>query len=75
MLKSLWKIFEAFIVFALLFVFLRWYIRGHFGKWALFFWIWTIVSIIMFVRQKNRIPEHDNTPGYVYWERNMRDFN
>ena len=72
-MRFLLRFISTISILALTYVFLRWYIKGHFGKYFIFFWLWTFLSIGMYVYQKNNRPKEDTTPGYVYWERNMRN--
>lgn len=73
MWRTLWNIFSAFAIFALLFAFLRWYIKGHFGKWSIFFWAYTILSIVMYINRPDHNPnwpQHDSRTGAEIWEEN-----
>lgn len=58
------------MIIGLAFVFVRWYIKGHFGKWAIFFWLNTILSISMFYYRKSNIPPPDTRTGAEVWEQN-----
>ena len=72
-MKALFNLVQGIIIFTLTFVFLRWYIKGHFGKYFIFFWINTIISCYIYYDTKTNQPIEDNTPGYVYFERNMNN--
>jgi hypothetical protein len=70
-MKTIWNFISGFIVIWLTYVFLRWYIKGHFGKYAIFFWIYTIFSIIMFINRPDHNPnwpQRDNRTGAELWE-------
>jgi hypothetical protein len=57
------------------YIFLKWYIKGHFGKYFIFFWLNTIFSIILFISSKRTDPEQErieNMTGAEYWEEKMR---
>ena len=71
-MKGIWNFISTVSILVLTFVFLRWYIKGHFGKYFIFFWLWTIISIVIYIHNENNKPVEDTTPGYVYWERNVR---
>ena len=44
-MKAIWKILSNFFIIALTIAFVRWYVKGHFGKYFLFFWLNTIIAI------------------------------
>ena len=70
-MKGLFKLIEGIIVFALFFAFIRWYIKGHFGKYFIFFWLNTVVAIIMYLSNpgyNSNWPQHDNRTGAEVWE-------
>lgn len=69
-MKGIWNIISSILILALTYAFIRWYIKGHFGKYFILFWLNTVLAIAMFINTKSNIPQHDPTPGYVYWERN-----
>lgn len=72
-MRAIFKILEKIIIISLTIWFVRWYIKGHFGKWALFFWLNTIIAVCIYLNAKSNTPKEDNTPGYVYWERNVKN--
>ena len=51
-MRGIFKFLEGVIVFYLAYVFIKWYIKGHFSKYFIFFWLNTIIAIIMFVYNK-----------------------
>ena len=74
-MKGLWNLLSSFIIIALLIWFVRWYVKGNFGKYAIFFWAYSIFTIILYLNRPDHNPnwpQHDSTPGYVYWERNIK---
>jgi len=73
-MKAIWNFISAFMIISLFVWFIQWYIKGHFGKYFIFFWLNTIISIVMYAYQRNHEPEYDSTPGYVYWERNVKSW-
>lgn len=62
------------MIIGLAFVFVRWYIKGHFGKWAILFWLNTILAISMFLNHKQNKPEYDSRTGAEVWEEKMRNY-
>ena len=73
-LKSLFKVIQGFFLFYLAYIFIKWYVKGHFGKYFIFFWLNTIMSIIMYVNHQNKIEEeYDHRTGAEVWEENRRN--
>lgn len=68
MLKSLWNLLNSIIVFTLAFVFVRWNIKGHFGKYFLLFWLNTIMAIALQVNRVNHQQPYDHRTGAEVWE-------
>lgn len=56
MLRILWKIFSSFMIFGLLFWFIQWYVKGHFGKYVIFFWVYTILTIVLYMNRPDHNP-------------------
>ena len=73
-MKAIWNFTSAFMIISLFVWFIQWYIKGHFGKYFIFFWLNTILSIVIYINSVNNKPKEDNTPGYVYWERNVKNW-
>ena len=73
-MKAIWNFISTVSILFLAFVFFRWYIKGHFGKYFIFFWLWTFLSIGIYIHHSNHKPVEDTTPGYVYWERNVKSW-
>ncbi len=69
MLGKIFRFLEGVVLFYLAFVFIKWYIKGHFGKYFIFFWLNTIISIIMYFNQQKQIEqEYDHRTGAEVWE-------
>jgi len=68
-MKGFWELLNKIIIIALTVAFIRWYFKGHFGKYFILFWLFTIVSIIIMVNHKkpSDLP-HDNRTGAEVWE-------
>jgi hypothetical protein len=76
-LIGLLKVLEGLILFYLLFIFLKWYVKGHFGKYFIFFWAWTIFSFFVYQSESKRINEKyasDPRSGYEIWQENMKGY-
>jgi hypothetical protein len=56
-LSSLFAIFEAIAVFAVVFFIMKWYIKGHFGKYFILFWAYTIIVIFTYYDNKAKEAE------------------
>jgi hypothetical protein len=72
-MKAIFKLISSLFVIGLAIWFVRWYIKGHTGKYAIWFWLNTILSIGIYFNAKANPPIEDTTPGYVYWERNVKN--
>ncbi len=73
-LKSLFKVIQGFFLFYLAYIFIKWNVKGHFGKYFILFWLNTIMSIIMYVNHQNKIEEeYDHRTGAEVWEENRRN--
>ena len=70
-IMSILKFVKGLIFIYLAFVFLAWYIKGHFGRYFIFFWLNTILSTVMYFNHKNQIEaEYDHRTGAEVWEAN-----
>lgn len=68
-MRTLFSILRGFALFGLAFIFLKWYIKGHFGKYFLFFWLWSIISFSMYYNHKKEVEEsYDHRTGAEIWE-------
>jgi hypothetical protein len=73
-LKSLFKLIQGFFLFYFAYVFVKWYVKGHFGKYFIFFWLNTIMAFVMFFNHQNKIEEeYDHRTGAEVWEQNRRN--
>ena len=69
-LLGLVKLIEGIVLFYLVFVFLKWYIKGHFEKYFILFWICTIV-VIFHQYQYQTYSEYDPRSGYEIFKENI----
>jgi O-antigen/teichoic acid export membrane protein len=72
-MKEIVKLISSLFTVVLTVWFVKWYTKEHFGKYALFFWINTIIALCLYFGTKINQPKEDTTPGYVYWERNVKN--
>ena len=72
-LSGLFKLIEGIILFYLMFVFLKWYIKGHFGKYFILFWICTI-AVVFHHHQYQTHSEYNPTSGYEIFKENIKDY-
>lgn len=66
-MKLFWEILNKIIVIALILAFIRWYFKDHFGKYFIFFWLNTIVAIVMYINQKSNDTPHNNRSEAKIW--------
>ena len=52
-MKKLGELLGGLIIFYLAYVFLVWYIKGHFRKYFIFFWLNTILAFGMYYDHNN----------------------
>ena len=70
-LKSFWKMLNSIIIIALAVWFVQWYVKGHFGKYFIFFWATTILALVMYLSSpgyNSNWPQHDRRTGAEIWE-------
>lgn len=70
-MAGIWKVLNSIIVITLAVWFVKWYVKGHFGKYFIFFWANTIIALIMYLSNpgyNKNWPQHDNRTGAEVWE-------
>jgi len=72
-MKAIFKLISTLFIITLAVWFVKWYVKGHFGKYAILFWLNTIIACFIYLNAKANQPKEDTTPGYVYWERNVKN--
>jgi len=72
-MKAIFNLVSTLCTVFLAVWFTKWYVKGHFGKYAILFFINTIIAICLYIGAKTNKPKEDTTPGYVYWERNVKN--
>lgn len=64
-MRALLKFLSGLYMFYLLYLFLGWYIKGHFGKYFILFWAYTIITICFCFYERNQYKkEHNSRLGY-----------
>jgi hypothetical protein len=77
-LGGLFRLLEGIVLFYLLFVFLKWYITGHFGKYFILFWIFTASCFIYYpIAKQQHEAKHvsSSKSGYELFKENMKNYN
>jgi hypothetical protein len=67
-MKAIWNLVSSFVVIALAIWFVQWYVKGHFGKYFIFFWLNTILSIGFYVYDTSKVVPYDHRTGAEVWE-------
>lgn len=84
-MRFIFNLLSVFSLLFLLFLFFKWYIKGHFGKNFIAFWACTILYIFIYnndmqkAKQEQRYKikhkiEYDNRSGQEIWTENMKDY-
>ena len=81
-LVSLFRVISNLLLIYYFILFLVWYVKGHFGKYFIFFWTWTALSISIYFYQKHKIERENeeymrkwgNKSGQEIWNENMKDY-
>jgi hypothetical protein len=73
-LIGLFKFIEGLFLFALAIYAIKWFIKGHFSKYFIFFWAYSIYFTQAYYQHNYGPPSTDSRPDYVIWEDNIRGF-
>jgi hypothetical protein len=73
-MKKVINFISGMFLFYIFFLAIKWYIKGHFGKQFIFFWLFTLFSMFSLLhlhkqQEKNDI-KYDNRSGYEMWQDN-----
>ncbi len=72
---GLLKLLEGLMLFYLVFWLLGWYIKGHFGKYFIFFWIFSALCVFVYFNHQQQLKdEYDPRSGQEIWTENMKDY-
>jgi hypothetical protein len=68
-MRGFFRVLEGFVLFGLAFMFLKWFIKGLFGRYFIIFWVWLIIAIAMYFNHQNKLEEsYDSRTGAELWE-------
>ena len=48
-MRAFFKLLEGAMLFYLLYLFVKWYVKGHFGKYWYLFWIYSGIALFMYL--------------------------
>jgi hypothetical protein len=48
-------------------------VKGHFGKYFIFFWLNTIMAFVIYFNRQSKIEEYDHRTGAEIWDENRRN--
>lgn len=68
-MRTILNLLRSFALFGFAFIFLRWFIKGLFGKYFILFWIWLIVAYMMYYNHQKEVENsYDHRTGAEVWE-------
>jgi hypothetical protein len=68
-MRGILNLLRGFALFGFVFMFLRWFIKGLFGKYFIIFWLWLILSVVMYYNHQKKLDEsYDHRTGAEVWE-------
>ena len=67
-MRGFLKFLEGIVLFGLAIIFVKWSVKGLFGRYFYIFWIWLIVAIGMVVHDRATQEPYDNRTGAEFWE-------
>lgn len=68
-MRTILNLLRSFALFGFAYIFLRWFIRGLFGKYFFIFWIWLILALRMYYNHKKQLENsYDRRTGAEVWE-------
>ena len=74
-MRAFLNFLSGLFLFYLVYVALKWYIKGHFGKHFIFFWLYSFFAIFMYFKHQQQIKsEYDPRSGQEIWEENMKNY-
>ena len=62
------KFLECIVLFGLAIIFVKWFVKGLFGRYFYIFWIWLIVAIGMVIHDRATQEPYDHRTGAEIWE-------
>jgi hypothetical protein len=68
-MKGILKVLEGIFLFGLAIIFFKWFLKGLFGRYFIFFWAWLIISFYMYFNHQKEFKEsYDRRTGAEVWE-------
>jgi hypothetical protein len=68
-MRAILNLLRGFALFGFAFIFLKWFIKGLFGRYFILFWIWLIVAFMMYYNHQKKLEtSYDNRTGAEVWE-------
>ena len=75
-MRMIFNLLRGFALFGFAFMFLRWFVKGLFGKYFILFWIWLIIAFMMYYNnQKELETSYDHRTGAEVWEEKYSKIN
>ena len=69
------KFLEGLMLFYFAFYLLGWYIKGHFGKYFILFWLYSAFCVFLYFNHQQKLKdEYDPRSGQEIWTENMKDY-
>ena len=74
-MRGLFSFLSGLYLFYLFFLLIGWYVKGHFGKYFILFWAYSIFVVFMYFNQQHKIKsEYDTRSGQEIWTENMKNY-
>lgn len=68
-MRGILKFLEGIFLFGLAIIFLKWFVKGLFGRYFIIFWAWLLISFYMYFSHQKEIEEsYDHRTGAEVWE-------
>lgn len=68
-MRLILNLLRGFALFGFAFMFLKWFVKGLFGKYFILFWIWLIIAFMMYYYNKKELEtSYDHRTGAEVWE-------
>lgn len=74
-MRDLFSFLSGLYLFYLFFLLIGWYVKGHFGKYFILFWAFTIFMTFYYLNHQNKAKtEYDSRSGYEIWNEKMKNY-
>lgn len=72
-MRGLFSFLSGLYLFYLFFLLIGWYVKGHFGKYFILFWAFTIFMTFYYLNYQNQVKtKYDSRSGYEIWNEKMK---